>query len=74
MDIVNQVKQRFKEQFEREHLKDVKFFADSRACGVSTIDIFAEIALIEDALAANRFSVVQSVDRNLPQKRFDADF
>ena len=74
MDIVNQVKQRFKEQFESEHLKDVKFFAEVRVGSVGTQEFFAEIALIEDALAANRFSVVESVDRNLDQKRFDASF
>lgn len=64
---------RFASLFEQEGLMNVKFFVLNKN-GVSLPDFLEEAAGIQDTIAAGDFSVVESVDGDFAQKRFDAAF
>jgi len=64
---------RFATLFEKEGLVNVKFFVKNKA-GVSLSDFLEEATAIQDTIAAGEFSVVESIDKDFPKKRFDAAF
>lgn len=64
---------RFKPLFDNEGLVNIKFFMLNKG-GVSLPDFLGEAAAIQDTIAAGDFSVVESIDSDLPRKRFDAAF
>ncbi len=74
MDAVTRAKERFSSQFESDSLRDVKFFVSAETGLVSAADLFDEICRIEDALSAGKRTTIDSVDGELPQKRFDEAF
>lgn len=63
---------RFSALFDKEGLMNVKFFVKNS--GVSLADFFEEAEQIQSTIAAGEFQVVDSVDGDAPQKRFDAAF
>lgn len=64
---------RFAPLFEKEGLVNVKFFMKKKA-GVSLSEFLEEAAAIQDTIAADQFTVVQSIDGETARKPFDAAF
>ncbi|BCA60448.1 hypothetical protein [Sphingomonas sp. HMP6] len=64
---------RFSALFEQEGLMNVKFFVKNKS-GVSLANFLEEAAEIQSTIAAGDFKVIDSVDGETLQKRFDAAF
>lgn len=64
---------RFSALFDKEGLMNVKFFVKNKS-GVSLADFLEEAAEIQSTIAAGDFEVIDSVDGEAAQKRFDAAF
>lgn len=65
---------RFAPLFEKEGLVNVKFFMKKKKAGVSLSEFLEEAAAIQDTIAADQFTVVQSIDGETVRKPFDAAF
>lgn len=63
---------RFSALFDKEGLMNVKFFVKNS--DVSLADFLEEAAGIQSTIAAGDFSVIESVDGDAAQKRFDDAF